>query len=322
MKATTMTAAVLAVLFLGTTHLIASGPLGIYGIVERVVFEPSETAPERVQVWGAFAYVDGDASSYRGVSAARRGYLYFKLPPAGNAGLAKTEWADLKAVAGTGQAIAFGHWRYVGGFGGLQPATRGEGNAYILEAVTANRSQPTDLRVRAASEAPTAPAAYQTNAGIVKLAENGSHASIVKELKSALGSSSGSGFRLDIGAPIAGNAPNLKKDTVLVVRPLACSDPASAQITGTAEGIVNGARRSVPLKLMPLDKPGVHAVTQQWPDGQWVLSLSGTCRGATAGALVPVVKKTFLRESSKFLPHAPTASEIDASLNALAGSNR
>ena len=43
----------------GAAHLTASGPLGIYGIVEKVVFEPNEAAPERIQVWGAFTYVNG-----------------------------------------------------------------------------------------------------------------------------------------------------------------------------------------------------------------------------------------------------------------------
>jgi hypothetical protein len=42
------------------------------------------------------------------------------------------------------------------------------------------------LRVRLSSEAPAAPAAYQTNAGIVRLAADGSHAAIVKQLKDAL----------------------------------------------------------------------------------------------------------------------------------------
>ena len=37
--------------------LRGSGPVGIFGIVEKVVFEPDERAPERIQVFGAFAYV-------------------------------------------------------------------------------------------------------------------------------------------------------------------------------------------------------------------------------------------------------------------------
>ena len=44
----------------------------------------------------------------------------------------------------------------------------------------------TDLRVRPASEAPASPALYQTNAGIVKLREGGSHREIVKQLRDAL----------------------------------------------------------------------------------------------------------------------------------------
>jgi len=172
-------------------HLTASGPLGIYGIVERVVLEPNEKAPERIQVWGAFAYVDGIAGEGLTVSAAKRGYLYFRLPTSADGftnhvqeEVIKKEWADLKSVAGTGQAIGFGRWGYIGGFGGLRPDMRSNMPPYILEGAPGNPQ--TDLRVRPASEAPVSPALYQTNTGIVKLAEAGSHAAIVKQLKDAL----------------------------------------------------------------------------------------------------------------------------------------
>jgi hypothetical protein len=168
-------------LLAGAAHLTASGPLGIYGIVEKVVFEPSETAPERIQLWGAFAYVDGMQGLT--VSAAKRGYLYFRIDPS-QADLIKTEWADLKAVAGTEQAVAFGYWSYIGAFGSLQPDARSASPPYILERAPGNPL--TDLRVRPASEAPASPTLYQTNAGIVKLSATGSHAAIVKQLKDAL----------------------------------------------------------------------------------------------------------------------------------------
>lgn len=174
-------------LLVAAAHVTASGPLGIYGIVERVVLEPNEKSPERIQVWGAFAYVDGIAGQGLTVSAAKRGYLYFRLPssPIGLTNQAiKKEWADLKAVAGTGQAIGFGQWGYIGGFGGLRPDMRSDMPPYILEHAPGNPQ--TDLRVRPASEAPVSPALYQTNMGIVKLAEAGSHAAIVKQLKDAL----------------------------------------------------------------------------------------------------------------------------------------
>lgn len=176
-----------AAAWLVAAPLSASGPLGIYGIVDKVVFEPGDQAPQRVQVWGAFAYVDGgDGGS---VSAARRGYLYFTLPQRVAATprqveLIRREWADLKAVAGTGQAVGFGRWGYVGWFGGLSPDTLNVGPPYALERAPQGGAQ-TDLRVRPASERPANPAAYETNTGVVKLTDGGSHAAIIKELRDA-----------------------------------------------------------------------------------------------------------------------------------------
>src|SRR5687767_15768849 len=90
------------VLLAGAVNLGASGPLGIYGIVEKVVFEPNEQSPERIQVWGAFAYVETSVVGQSlTVSKPVRGYLYFRLGASSDA-LVRNEWADLKAVAGTG----------------------------------------------------------------------------------------------------------------------------------------------------------------------------------------------------------------------------
>src|SRR5688572_11369375 len=72
---------VIVVLMLcGTARSSASGFVGIYGIIEKVVFEPNEEEPERVQVWGAFAYTDGSGGKSLTVSSVKRGYLYFRLP--------------------------------------------------------------------------------------------------------------------------------------------------------------------------------------------------------------------------------------------------
>jgi hypothetical protein len=171
----------------------ASAPLGIYGIVESVVFEPDDRAPERVQVWGAFAYVHmkNVVSGAEGrpsprLSAAQRGYLYFTLPADGESvDTVRHEWADLEAVAGTGQAVGFGTWGHTGRFDALRPDGRPNVQATILERVPSGGTT-TDLRVRPASETPTNPSAYQTNAGIVKLTAGGSHAAIVKQLEDAL----------------------------------------------------------------------------------------------------------------------------------------
>jgi hypothetical protein len=183
---------VVSLLLLATVTLPASGPVGIFGIVEKVVFEPSDNSPERVQIWGAFAYVDGNEHTAIVASPAKRGYLYFKLPSiAANNSTQKeientsVEWADLKAVAGTGQAVGFGKWGYIAGFAALSPDAQPVRPSVILERMPGG-GRATDLRVRPASEAPTFPATYQPDAGVVKLPETGNHAAVVKDLRAAL----------------------------------------------------------------------------------------------------------------------------------------
>src|SRR5579864_4946134 len=86
------------VILLAASDLIASGPVGIYGIVEKVVFEPNEKSTERIQIWGVFAFVDGGVSRPGATTKPQRGYLYFTLPSGNDQAAAKTEWGDLKAV--------------------------------------------------------------------------------------------------------------------------------------------------------------------------------------------------------------------------------
>jgi hypothetical protein len=175
-----------------STSLFASGRIGFYGIVEKIVFEPNEAAPERLQVWGAFMYVDGAASQNIATSPAKRGYLYFRISsnipnftPQSQIDLAKKEWADLKAVAGTNQAIGFGNWGYIGQFAVLEPDRIAGPPSYLWERKPQGGER-ADLRVRPATEAPSAPATYQMDTGIVKLNEAGSHATVVKQLRDAL----------------------------------------------------------------------------------------------------------------------------------------
>ena len=174
---------VVGVLLFAAADLVASGPVGIYAIIEKVIFEPSEQAPERIQIWGAFAVVDGGLTRPGATSKPLRGYLYFKLPDGSAQAAAKTEWTDLKTVAGTGQAIGFGNWGFVGGVQdfGSRP-TSSSGIPYFLELYPGGGRQ-TDVRVRRDYDAS---AVYSTNAGIVKLADQGSQAEIVKQLREAL----------------------------------------------------------------------------------------------------------------------------------------
>ena len=164
------------------TAASASDTMAFFGIVEKVVFEPNAGEPDRVQLWGAFAYANVSPRS-TAASRVRRGYLYFRLTsPASAADIAtvRTEWRDLASLAGTGQAVGFGSWAYVGTFP-TEPGVRPQLWMGLVEG-----GPSLDLRVRPASEAPANPAAYATNIGIVKHAPNGSHKEIVAALKAAL----------------------------------------------------------------------------------------------------------------------------------------
>jgi hypothetical protein len=182
-------------------HAAASGNTGVYAIVEKVVFEPEGTTAanaERAQVWGAFAFILTETmvmgrrlpQPTETVTSPRRGYLYFALPPDGTpAQLAtvRTEWADLKTVAGTGQAVSFGQWGFfgnattagaTGGSHGAAPSGRTMNNLSVVRLIP--------LDVQSAVPPVTEAVPYVTNAGIVKIAGEGSHAEIVKKLKDAL----------------------------------------------------------------------------------------------------------------------------------------
>jgi hypothetical protein len=125
------------------------------------------------------------------------------------------------------------------------------------------------------------------------------------------------GFTFTIGSPVASQDFRAKV-AAFVFRTEGCTDPAKSQISGTAEGLVKGVRRSVALKVVAMSKPGVYAVYQNWPaEGEWVVNLKGTCTDANAGAIVPIGPKGFIRESAKFFPRLATDAEIDTSLKAL-----
>jgi hypothetical protein len=160
--------------------LAASGPAGVYAIVERVIIEPSAQSPERVQVWGAFAFVAGGLQRPVGITTPKRGYIYFTVPP-GLSDVEKQtilkEWSDLNAVAGRGQAIAFGDYRFPGAFGDDTPiygTTRGTGPRSF------------EVRVQPESRKPTDPIPYVTGTGIVRLPATGSHSAAVQQLKDSL----------------------------------------------------------------------------------------------------------------------------------------
>jgi hypothetical protein len=85
----------------------ASDPTGIYARIEKVVLEPNDAKPERIQIWGTFALAKDRRVSIDEYDPPIKGYLYYSLVP-GKEDQCRNEWADLKKVAGKDQCVAFG----------------------------------------------------------------------------------------------------------------------------------------------------------------------------------------------------------------------
>ncbi|HEY3136943.1 MAG TPA: hypothetical protein VGL29_13015 [Blastocatellia bacterium] len=134
-----------------TVNTNASDWIGVYARVDKVVLEPNDAAPERVQIWGAFAIASKeDRSTYQ---PAKRGYLYYSVKP-GKEDVCRKEWADLKAIAGTGRIVGFG-----------------------------GRELP-QSRVRKASDKPADPDVYPISVGLVKIVYDMSDYAPIRELTS------------------------------------------------------------------------------------------------------------------------------------------
>jgi hypothetical protein len=62
------------------------------------------------------------------------------------------------------------------------------------------------------------------------------------------------------------------KDAFLVVHAFHHGDPTNFPVSGSAEGIVSGQRRTVPLEFTRTSRTGVFALRKQWAsEGAWTL---------------------------------------------------
>ena len=121
---------------------------------------------------------------------------------------------------------------------------------------------------------------------------------------------------LTIGNAVAGQSYAVKS-AQFVFRVDGCTDLSRAQLRAVAEGIVDGARRTTPLRVVPAQPAGVYGINAEWgKDGKWVVTIAATCGNETAAAIVPVTGMGFIRESTQMLPHTPSPAEIEAALKA------
>jgi hypothetical protein len=116
----------------------------------------------------------------------------------------------------------------------------------------------------------------------------------------------------------------------LIVHAFHHGTPVAMPVSGTAEGMVNGERRTVPLRFTTTSRPGTFALAKQWGDGGvWTLDIIVTqgrddvaqalveigTNGQVAGIRVPT--RNGGREGFP-MPGRVTAQEIDSTLRARA----
>jgi hypothetical protein len=124
---------------------------------------------------------------------------------------------------------------------------------------------------------------------------------------------------LSIEAPVNPFDPAARGALMLVHVSFREGDARLADLTGTAEGVVGGTRRSVPLRFTETGRANTFALARQWPaDGRWLLRLS--VRETTALVMldrdgqVASVRVPVRRSGGLDLPRAVSAHEIDSTL--------
>jgi hypothetical protein len=112
---------------------------------------------------------------------------------------------------------------------------------------------------------------------------------MLKSMIAAMGAATvlfAGGFGLQIGNPEASAEARAMKAAV-TVKSSGCAPAEKTNLSATAIGMVNGQRRSIPLKVTALSEPGMFAITQQWPkEGKWVIEIVGENSGVYTSALL------------------------------------
>ena len=119
---------------------------------------------------------------------------------------------------------------------------------------------------------------------------------------------------MQLGNPEA-NAEARKMNAAVVIKAAGCHDPATAKVTATAIGVVNGERRTIPLEVKALGGAGEFALTQQWPkEGKWVIQLVGKNGEQFTNTLISAGPDGLDRLHAKFDMKAFSKSDVEAML--------
>ena len=114
------------------------------------------------------------------------------------------------------------------------------------------------------------------------------------------------------------------RDAFLVVHAFHHGSPMAFPVSGTAEGLVNGQRRSINLEFTKASRTGEFALRKQWPDqGTWTLVI-GVMQGPEdrvtaivdlgADGQVAKVSVPTRRENGWVIPAKVAMADIDAGL--------
>ena len=118
------------------------------------------------------------------------------------------------------------------------------------------------------------------------------------------------------------------KDAFLFVHTYHHGTPVENPVSGTAEGIVRGERKTVSLEFKATSRPGVYSLARQWtPDGVWTLVIGGTQGGGennTAYAIVEIdrtgavssVRVPTIRKNNYTVPAPVVMKDIERALEA------
>ena len=141
-----------------------------------------------------------------------------------------------------------------------------------------------------------------------------------------------SGFSIALAGPpwIAIEYPanpfdRTSRDAFLTVRTYHHGDLMARTVTGTAEGVVNGRRQSMPLDIRPGSQAGMYVVRWQRPaSGRWVLVINSGNQGivdatavveiSPAGTVASISVPTRAIGNGWISPRPVAAAEIDGLL--------
>ncbi len=117
---------------------------------------------------------------------------------------------------------------------------------------------------------------------------------------------------------VKANPEAMAKNAIVVAHITACHSPEKTKVTATADGIINGKRQTIPLKVVSLSEPGSFFLERQWPaEGSWTVTMIATnpdyVNYATS-IVVPIRKDAADAADAKVFYHAPSADEVSSVL--------